>query len=337
MTVLQDILASTRAEIEQRKREVPLAELRARAEAARADALRRRRPFLGALRRERPSLGAPREPVAAVGVQGTSAADAGEMDAGEMDAGAIAVIAEFKRRSPSAGPLHAAPDLHAIVGAYERGGARAVSVLTEGPHFGGSLDDLRAARAACDLPLLRKDFIVDVYQLHEACAADADAVLLIVAALDQGALADLHSRARALQLDVLVEVHDRAELARALDIGADLVGVNNRDLRDFSVDVARTFELLDDVPPEVTVVSESGIARPEQLRELHARGVRAVLVGETLMRAPDPEAALRALRGVGAASTAGATSKLGPAPMAGATSTAGAANSDSLSSTGATL
>jgi indole-3-glycerol phosphate synthase len=207
----------------------------------------------------------------------------------------VAVIAEFKRRSPSAGTLRESPDIGELVGAYARGGASALSVLTEGPHFGGTLADLRAARAACELPILRKDFIIDPYQLQEARAAGADAVLLIVAALDQPTLASLHDAARELGLDVLVEVHDRAELRRALQVGADLIGINNRDLRDFSVDVERTYELLDEIPPGVAVVSESGIATAEQLQRLESRGVQAVLVGETLMRASDPEAALRAL------------------------------------------
>ena len=181
------------------------------------------------------------------------------------------------------------------MGAYERGGAAAVSILTEGPHFDGSLADLRAARAACALPILRKDFVVDPYQLHEARAAGADAVLLIVAALDQPTLRALHEQAQTIGLEVLVEVHDRAELARALEVGARLVGINNRDLRDFSVDVERTFALLGEIPAGVAVVSESGIATGEQLRRLAERGVQAVLVGETLMRSPDPEAALREL------------------------------------------
>jgi indole-3-glycerol phosphate synthase len=212
-----------------------------------------------------------------------------------LDRDGIGVIAEFKRRSPSAGALRERPDLAAIVGAYERGGAVAVSVLTEGPNFEGSLADLRDAREACGLPLLRKDFIVDPYQLHEALAAGADAVLLIVAALAQGELASLHATARALGLDVLVEVHDRDELRIALEVGAEIVGVNNRDLRDFSVDLARTEALLDDVPRSVAVVSESGIARAEQVRRLRQCGVHAVLVGESLMRSVDPAAALRAL------------------------------------------
>ena len=209
----------------------------------------------------------------------------------------IGVIAEFKRRSPSAGAFNdEPPSLQETLGAYERGGAVAASVLTEGPNFGGSLQDLADARATCGLPLLRKDFVVDRYQLREALAAGADAVLLIVAALDDPALRDLHSEAKELGLDVLVEVHDEPELERALQIGADLIGVNNRDLRDFSVDIARTEALMDRIPSSVTAVSESGIASPVQLERLQARGVQAVLVGETLMRAGDPAQALRVLR-----------------------------------------
>ena len=208
----------------------------------------------------------------------------------------IGVIAEFKRRSPSAGVLRADPDLEEIVGAYVRGGAAALSVLTEGPNFDGSLEDLRRAGAACDLPRLRKDFIVDPYQLHESLAYGADAVLLIVAALEQPQLQSLHAESVALGLDVLVEVHDLPELARALDAGAQIIGINNRDLRDFSVDVERTDRLIGEIPAGVTVVSESGIADPAELERLQALGVQAVLVGESLMRSADPEAALRRLR-----------------------------------------
>ncbi|HWX87246.1 MAG TPA: indole-3-glycerol phosphate synthase TrpC [Solirubrobacteraceae bacterium] len=207
----------------------------------------------------------------------------------------VGVIAEFKRRSPSAGRLREDADITSVAAAYEQGGASAMSVLTEEPNFEGSLDDLRAARAACALPILRKDFIVDPYQLYEAKLAGADAVLLIVAALAAQELVLLHETALGLGLDVLVEVHDSGELAIAASIGASLIGVNNRDLRDFSVDVARTSRLLGEMPAGATVVSESGIAGPEQLRELEQQGVAAVLVGESLMRAPDPRAALSAL------------------------------------------
>ncbi len=210
----------------------------------------------------------------------------------------IGVIAEFKRRSPSAGRLREGDvDVAKIVGAYERGGACALSVLTEGPNFEGSLDDVRAARAACELPILRKDFVVDPYQLYEAVLARADAVLLIVAALDRHELASLHELATRLGLDVLVEVHDSEELRRAIGVGARAIGVNNRDLRDFTVDVGRTSQLMPEMPAGAIVVSESGIGAPEQLRELEREGVAAVLVGETLMRATDPQRALATLLG----------------------------------------
>lgn len=258
MSVLADILASTRAELERRKRARPEAELRDQALAAAGGV---RRSLHDAL--NRPGIG---------------------------------VIAEFKRRSPSAGMLRESADLAEIASAYERGGADALSVLTEGPNFDGSLADLRTARAACGLPVLRKDFIVDPYQLYEALLAGADAVLLIVAALTPSELQALRGLARGLDLDVLVEAHDAAELRVALDGGADLIGINNRDLRDFSVDVERTFALLGEIPAGVTVVSESGIGDAGQLARLQAAGVAAVLVGESLMRAPVPAEALRALR-----------------------------------------
>ena len=209
----------------------------------------------------------------------------------------VGVIAEFKRRSPSAGGLCPGADVQEIARAYERGGASAMSVLTEEANFDGSLDDLRAARAACSLPILRKDFIVDPYQLYEARAAGADAVLLIVAALDDSQLSTLHEQAHTLGLDVLVEVHDGDELARAAAAGAEIVGVNNRDLRDFSVDVQRTSQLLAAMPDGAIVVSESGISTPEQVQELGRQGVAAVLVGEALMRAQDPGEALADLLG----------------------------------------
>ena len=252
-TVLERILGETRAEVERRKREQPLASPPAPRSAPR--------------RSLRDALRAP----------------------------GIGVIAEFKRRSPSAGELRPGAEVAEVVSEYARAGAAAVSVLTEQPNFGGSLADLRAARAACELPLLRKDFVVDGYQLAEALAAGADAVLLITAALDDAQLGALHDEARGLGLEVLVEVHDRLELERALALGAEIVGVNNRDLRDFSVDVARTSRLLGEIPAGVTVVSESGIGAAAQLAELQRAGVHAVLVGESLMRAADPGAALRSL------------------------------------------
>jgi indole-3-glycerol phosphate synthase len=265
-TVLERILESTRAEVERRKRELPLERPLALGGGGKASTRR----FASALR----------EP-------------------------GIAVIAEFKRRSPSAGALREAPDLHEMVGAYERGGATTLSVLTEGPNFDGSLEDLRAARVACELPILRKDFILDEYQLYEAKVARADAVLLIVAALERQQLSALNTCAQTLGLDVLVEVHDRDELQTALKIGAELIGINHRDLRDFSVDVERTARLMGEIPAGVTVVSESGIVQAEQLSKLQDAGVDAVLVGELLMRSEDPEVALRTLRGDPAGSAKG--------------------------------
>jgi indole-3-glycerol phosphate synthase len=213
----------------------------------------------------------------------------------------ISLIAEHKRRSPSAGRIREDSTVDDIVLAYERGGAAALSILTEPFHFGGSLDDLRTARAVSELPVLRKDFIVDPYQLYESAAAGADAILLIVAALEPDVLYELLHEARALDLDALVEIHDERELEVALDVEADVLGINNRDLGDFSVDIERTFDLLADIPAGKTVVSESGFTTRDQLDELDRVGVDAVLIGETLMRAPDVEDATRRLTGGGEA------------------------------------
>jgi indole-3-glycerol phosphate synthase len=207
----------------------------------------------------------------------------------------LSVIAEHKRRSPSAGAIRGDLALENVVSAYERGGAAAVSILTDGPSFGGSLDDLRAARAATGLPVLRKDFIVDPYQVHESFAAGADAILLIVAALAPEQLHALHTQARELGLAALVEVHDERELDAALSLGAAMIGINNRDLKTLSVDTARTYELLPRVAGRALVVSESGFATRDQLDELANAGVDGVLIGEALMRSPDVEAACREL------------------------------------------
>jgi indole-3-glycerol phosphate synthase len=252
---LEDLVGATRQALEQRKAEVALPELERKLSGHTEG-----RPFAEALSRP-----------------GTS------------------VVAEYKRRSPSAGPIREGADCAELVRAYERGGAAAVSVLTEETHFGGSLDDLREARDASDLPLLRKDFTVDPYQLYEAKACGADAVLLVVAALRPSELGMLYGLARDLDLDALVEISRVEELETALETDADVIGINNRDLEDFSVDLQRTFDLLADVPAGKTVVSESGIAAREQVEELEQVGVDAVLVGEALMRAPDPEAAVREL------------------------------------------
>ncbi len=207
----------------------------------------------------------------------------------------LSLIAEHKRRSPSAGAIRDDLALEDVVGAYERGGAAALSILTEGPSFGGSLDDLRAARRISTLPLLRKDFIVDPYQVHEACAAGADAILLIVAALSPPGLGALHSEAVGLGLSTLIEVHDEPELEIALELGAEIIGINNRDLKTLEVDTRRTFDLLPRAAGPALVVSESGFSRREQLEELARAGVDGVLVGEALMRSGDVEAACRAL------------------------------------------
>jgi len=257
LSVLDRIVEATRDEVERRREVTPLAEL----EAA-LDGRPESRPFQEALTRP-----------------------------------GISLIAEHKRRSPSAGVLREGAELTEVVQAFERGGAAALSILTEPFHFGGSLDDLRAARAATHLPVLRKDFIVDAYQLYESAAAGADAILLIVAALDAEVLRDLQREAWGLDLDVLVEVHDGEELESALKVEAEVIGINNRDLGDFTVDIERTYELLSDIPTGKTVVSESGFSTREQLDELDRVGVDAVLVGETLMRAQDLEAACRELTG----------------------------------------
>ncbi len=208
----------------------------------------------------------------------------------------ISVIAEVKRRSPSKGDLADIPDPAALATAYAAGGAAAISVLTEQRRFGGSLDDLRAVRAAVDTPLLRKDFIVDEYQLVEARAAGADLALLIVAALDDDDLRRLHDVARELGLTVLVEVHDEPETERALALGAELIGVNSRNLRTLDVDEATFGKLAPLVPDDRVLVAESGISGPADVAGYAAEGARVVLVGEALVRDGDPEGAVRAMR-----------------------------------------
>ena len=205
------------------------------------------------------------------------------------------MIAEFKRRSPSRGVIREGLDPAAVAQAYEAAGAAALSVLTEPEHFGGSLEDLRQARAATLLPALRKDFVVDPYQVWEAWAAGADAVLLIVAALSDAELKGLLATAGEATLDALVEVHDRGELDRALAAGARLVGVNNRDLRTLEVSLDTSIGLGPLVPGGVVKVAESGIRTGDDVRRLRECGFDAVLVGEHLMASPDPGAALEAL------------------------------------------
>jgi indole-3-glycerol phosphate synthase len=209
----------------------------------------------------------------------------------------IACIAEIKRRSPSAGWIRQGAVAAEVATTYAEAGAAALSVLTDGPFFGGGLADLQAARAAVHLPLLRKDFVVDPYQVVEARAAGADAILLIVSALDDATLAALHAEAARWQLDVLVEAHDGEEVERALALGARVVGINHRDLRTFKMDMTLAERLRPRIPSDRVVVAESGIRTAEDVRRMRSAGVDAILVGENLMRSPDPGAALRALLG----------------------------------------
>jgi len=212
-------------------------------------------------------------------------------------ADSINVIAEVKQRSPSKGIIRADFDPLLIARGYQDAGAAAISVLCEEDHFGGSLDDLRAISAATATPLLRKDFLFDEYQLYEAHAAGADAVLLIVAILDDALLRRLLGRAAALGLDALVEVHTADEMRRAAAAGATVVGVNNRDLTTFNVDLRTSLDLARLAPPGTVLVSESGIAGGESIRQLRGAGYSAFLIGETFMRAEDPGGALRRLIG----------------------------------------
>jgi indole-3-glycerol phosphate synthase len=212
------------------------------------------------------------------------------------DRSQLAVIAEIKRRSPSRGDLFADLDPAAIAATYEVGGAACLSVLTDTPHFGGSADDLRAARAGCALPVLRKDFTVSELDVVDARVMGADCVLLIVAALDDAELASFHQLAAHVGLDVLVEIHDEAELDRALDVGATLIGVNQRDLVTFEVDHDRAVRMAGLIPNDAVKVAESGVRGPDDARSLRSAGYDAVLVGESLVTAADPAAALAALR-----------------------------------------
>jgi indole-3-glycerol phosphate synthase len=210
-------------------------------------------------------------------------------------AGKPAVIAEIKKASPSKGLLREAFDPPAIAQSYARAGAACLSVLTDRPFFQGAPEYLVAARAACALPALRKEFIIDEYQVAESRALGADAILLIVAALEDAQMAELEAAAHAFGMDVLVEIHDGEELDRALRLKTPLLGINNRNLRNFSVTLDTTFNLLARVPPDRLVVTESGILTRRDVTMMRERGVHAFLVGEAFMRAPDPGAALTAL------------------------------------------
>jgi indole-3-glycerol phosphate synthase len=215
----------------------------------------------------------------------------------KIAAGRAAVIAEIKKASPSKGVLRDAFDPPAIAASYERAGAACLSVLTDRPFFQGDPEYLIGARGACSLPVLRKEFIIDEYQVAESRALGADAILLIVAALEDAQMAELEAAAHAYGMDVLVEVHGSAELDRALKLATPLIGINNRNLRNFSVTLDTTLNLLARVPPSKLVVTESGIVAQRDVTLMRNRGVQAFLVGEAFMRAPDPGAALTALFG----------------------------------------
>lgn len=259
MTILDRILETKRAEIAAAKRSVPPAEALQRARAAPPP-----RDFAGALRRS-------------------------------IAAGRAAVIAEIKRASPSKGLLREPFEPAAIAKSYEMAGAACMSVLTDKEYFQGRSEDLVAARSACALPALRKDFIVDPYQVHESRAMGADCMLLIAACLSAGEMEALESQALELGMSVLVEVHDADELARTVALKTPLIGINNRNLKTFETRVETTLELLPRVAPGRIVVTESGIATRADVARLRGRGVNAFLVGETFMRAADPGRALQAL------------------------------------------
>jgi indole-3-glycerol phosphate synthase len=215
----------------------------------------------------------------------------------KIAAGGAAVIAEVKKASPSKGVLRAQFDPAAIATSYERHGAACLSVLTDRQFFQGGLDDLKAARGACRLPVLRKDFMVDPYQVFEARAAGADCILLIVAALEAGRMAELEGIALDLGMAVLVEVHDGAELDAALRLRTPLLGINNRNLRTFETTLDTTLGLLGRVPADRLVITESGILKPEDVQRMREHRVNGFLVGEAFMRAPDPGAELQRLFG----------------------------------------
>ncbi|WP_240095669.1 indole-3-glycerol phosphate synthase TrpC [Thermomonas flagellata] len=258
-TILDTILTRKHAEVAARRAQVPLAELRARA----ADAPPPR-GFADAI-------------------------------AARVAAGRAAVIAEVKKASPSQGVIRADFDPAAIARSYAAAGAACLSVLTDVDFFQGHDAYLQQARAACALPVLRKDFVVDAYQIHEARALGADCVLLIAAALDDAQLSEFGFLAAELGLDVLLEVHDLDELERALPVPARLLGINNRNLKTFEVSLQTTLDLLPAVPADRVLVTESGIHTPADVARMRAAGVHAFLVGEAFMRQPDPGAALRAL------------------------------------------
>lgn len=255
--ILDDIVAWKRQEVERRRAAVPTADLEKRVSPA------ARRRFVSSLSRE----------------------------------GRLSILAEIKRASPSAGRISDAADPAALARTMETAGANALSVLTDKRYFDGSLEDLANARQAVSIPVLQKDFIIDEYQLFEAAAWGADAVLLIVRILQQEKLETLYRTAGRLSLDCLVEVHSRADLQRALALDPSLIGINNRDLSTFTVDIGTTLALMPLVPSAVKVVSQSGISDAGEARRLFEAGVSAIQVGESIMRAEDPAAKIRELLG----------------------------------------
>ena len=257
--ILTRILATKAKELAAAKAAIPLGEMRMRAESSPAP-----RDFVGALR-------------------------------AKIAAGRSAVIAEIKKASPSKGVLRPIFDPAAIARRYEAGGAACLSVLTDRDYFQGSPDHLIAARGACSLPALRKDFVIDEYQVLESRTLGADCILLIVAGLEDARLAALEACAHELGMGVLVEVHDALELDRALRLATPLIGINNRSLRTFDVSLETTLDLLPRIPADRLAVTESGILAPADVERMRARGVNAFLVGEAFMRAADPGAALAAL------------------------------------------
>jgi indole-3-glycerol phosphate synthase len=259
--ILQRIMAVKAEEVAAAQAQLPLAQVQAAARAAEPA-----RDFAGAIR-------------------------------ARITAGRSAVIAEVKKASPSKGVLREQFDPAAIAASYERHGAACLSVLTDRQFFQGKLDDLKAARGACSLPVLRKDFMMDPYQIYEARAAGADCILLIVAALTAEKLHELEAAAIELGLSVLVEVHDGAELETALQLKSPLIGINNRNLRTFETTLETTLGLLSRVPGDRLVITESGILKPEDVTRMRAHQVHGFLVGEAFMRAPDPGVELERLFG----------------------------------------
>lgn len=257
--ILKKILARKSEEIADARRRLPLADLGEQARAAVAP-----RGFVAALRRR-------------------------------IDGGEAGVIAEIKKASPSKGVLREDFDAAAIARSYERGGAACLSVLTDVDFFQGSSEYLRQARGACELPVLRKDFMIDPYQVYEARAMGADCILLIVAALTDRQMGELAALATELGMDVLVEVHDADELDRALVLDLPMIGINNRDLRTFETTLQTTLDLLPRIPDERLVITESGILAPSDVRLMREHGVHGFLVGEAFMKAPDPGGKLREL------------------------------------------